>query len=807
MRSLLRVGRDVAADSIEVAIEAFEVDCESGRSSLVRFWSGYGSRQAPSTLAALVKVDLQRRFERGERPKVIDYLEAFPILAESDDRVVSLVYEEFCLLQESGEDPDSREFCEDYAPWRDSLRSQLAYHRELSRAVGAEMPSVKFPDIGERFDRYQLHSILGTGGVARVYLATEDDLGGRRLAIKVSASFGQEHCILAKLDHRNIVPILTVAESKSGLRGICMPYRPGATLEELIRRIGRGIPPRSARAIGEALKLRGALVEATPEEQRAGWAGFPIERTFPEAVAWIALALANALSYLHKQGVFHRDIKPANILLAHREGPQLLDFNLAQDPSRPENAKVAQKGGTLPYMAPEQLKAFLDPSAWDEVGPAADLYSLGLVLRELLTGRAPEVPASRSSLPRDIHALLDRRRVPALAIREINPAVPPALESIVGKCLAFHPSGRYQGADELATDLRRFIDRKPLRHAPNPSKFERVVNFIYRNRQALAAAFLIALVSSIGYQFLRAPSASVEDDLAKAESHLDSGRSEELVLARVEFETLRLQHPNSARPPLCLAIAHMRLGDAKGDYISDLFKEANGKQDAADALRGRLSKEPDSATLLTNLGIVLTEKGDYEGARKALNRSLEIDPNGIAAISALAKLDHKVHRDEDAIRGFSRVIDLGRTRNLDTRTIYDIHKSTLPLYLHVLDGLVDGKSSADRRGRAADYLAGMESNLGDLKGDYQRLKDERGGEMHRYTVAFYEGCIAAFKALLDVAPRDPDRSKWLFQEAYASFEKAKEAVSEGNPYKITLRTWVEEQEQKLNRRQQARDAL
>ena len=103
------------------------------------------------------------------------------------------------------------------------------------------------------------------------------------------------------------------------------------------------------------------------------------------------------------------------------------------------------KGGTLPFMAPEQLRAFLNPEAWSGVGAGADIYALGLVLRGLLTGQRPELPDPGLPLARAIGALHDRRLEKPLPVRKFNPAAPPALESIIGKCLEFDPSSRYPG--------------------------------------------------------------------------------------------------------------------------------------------------------------------------------------------------------------------------------------------------------------------------------------------------------------------------------------------------------------------------
>src|SRR5205823_4364638 len=160
-----------------------------------------------------------------------------------------------------------------------------------------------------------------------------------------------------------------------------------------------------------------------------------------------------------------------------RKGPQLLDFNLASDPHSATRAEEAWNGGTLPYMAPEQLQAFLDPAGWERVGPTADIYSLGLVLRELLTGETPELPNPKIPLTRAIRELLDHRIEPPQAPSgSVVLAIPKALEAIVARCLAPRPEGRYADATDLAADLERFLEKQPLRHAVNPSRRELVSN-------------------------------------------------------------------------------------------------------------------------------------------------------------------------------------------------------------------------------------------------------------------------------------------------------------------------------------------
>ena len=120
----------------------------------------------------------------------------------------------------------------------------------------------------------------------------------------------------------------------------------------------------------------------------------------------------------------------------------MLDFNLSHSPHAADRAEAALRGGTLPYMAPEQLLAFLDPDGWNDVGESADIYSVGLLMRELLTGRRPESPDDSVPLPRAIRELLDRRVMGFGSARALNPDVPHGLDAILARCLAYRPQER-----------------------------------------------------------------------------------------------------------------------------------------------------------------------------------------------------------------------------------------------------------------------------------------------------------------------------------------------------------------------------
>jgi hypothetical protein len=145
-------------------------------------------------------------------------------------------------------------------------------------------------------------------------------------------------------------------------------------------------------------------------------------------------------------------------------------------------------------MAPEQIEAFLNPELWGKVSARADVYSLGLVLRELLTGQMPELPDQKLTPARAMRRVLDRRPLLETNVRRINPRIPHALGAIVTKCLTVSPDDRYRDAHALAQDLERFLSHQPLLHATNPSGRERLTNWGRRHRWVLLSATAMILL-------------------------------------------------------------------------------------------------------------------------------------------------------------------------------------------------------------------------------------------------------------------------------------------------------------------------
>jgi serine/threonine protein kinase/tetratricopeptide (TPR) repeat protein len=661
--ALVREGEGVAR--MDHAVRRLEDEWTRGEPNLKALWGEADPEESISVLVAMVKADLGCRFTRGERPAAADYLERFPALRSHDDRVLSLVYEEYCLREERGERPDTEEFCERYAPWKDSLASQLRYHRVISRVAGLPPAPPQFPQRGERFQEFLICEELGRGGAARVYRALDESLGEREVALKVSHDRGSEPSILGQLEHPHIVTVHSVAvEPETKLRGLCMPYRPGLPLDEVIRRVNPDSRPRGARALVDVLAIPSG---AAPK--RGGWESFPLRGSYAEGVAWVAATLAEALAYAHAKKIYHRDVKPANVLLTYGYGPQLLDFNLSHDPHSAEQAEAALRGGTLPYMAPEQLEAFLEPKRWDEVVGQADLYSLGLLMRELLTGLAPETPDPALPLPRAIRALLDRRVEFHPGLRQVNPKVPHALEAVVERCLSFAPGDRYHDAGELAEDLRLFLAHRPLKHVLNPSRQERSTNWVRRHRLvlAVAAAAMVALAVSI--------SPAVAERLApiekrtvflKAVKALDEDRKGEALRA---LTALGAEAERSPVAGFYLGTSLVLAEDTKN--AAAVIEGVWGLPGAEAALTAWGKSRPAFARHAETLGRALLNRNLRKGqgpkqveavldlAGRTLRLAVQIDPGRDLARQGLALIDEIKHDYPRAHKSLTALIAAG----------------------------------------------------------------------------------------------------------------------------------------------------
>jgi serine/threonine protein kinase/predicted Zn-dependent protease len=404
--------------------------------------------------------------------------------------------------------------------WAESLATvvpQAGVFRDLHRTdplVAARLADAvtTMPSVGDRLLGFQLTELLGRGAFAHVFLARQGDLADRPVVLKISADLKGESQTLAQLQHTNIVPIYS-AHRSGPFQVLCMPYFGRTTLADVYRAL-EGMPslPVSGRGLVSTLKpykLSTIHGTATSDGNSAAEIVLATARsaaeicldregpsptlqvlgglTYVEAVLWLGARLADGLSHAHERGIVHRDLKPANILLTDDGQPMILDFNLSDDPLL--RGATAQMGGTLPYMAPEQLDAFSgNPRTVDS---RSDLFALGVILYELLTRRHPY--RSRQRVNRGAIAEMARERggePPRLRLH--NRAVSPAVEAIVRRCLEGDPAKRYQSATELKEDLERQLANRPLRYTPEPSLRERLRKWRRRHPTLSSTASLAA---------------------------------------------------------------------------------------------------------------------------------------------------------------------------------------------------------------------------------------------------------------------------------------------------------------------------
>jgi serine/threonine protein kinase/tetratricopeptide (TPR) repeat protein len=305
-----------------------------------------------------------------------------------------------CLLQ-AGLDPD-----DECAP--ETLVSALA--------------EITLPDKNWRLGNYEILEEIGRGGMGVIYrarqrhsrriVAVKRVLGYHADSRETLARFRREAQAAASLDHPNILPIYEVSESEDGLPFFSMKFAPGGSLQE----------------VGPALK----------NEPR-------------QCVALVA-KVVRAVQYAHGKGILHRDLKPGNILLDGRGEPLVSDFGLAKWlDATSDLTRTLTIFGTPGYIAPEQASG---PAA--QLKPAADIYSLGVILFDLLAGRPPFLGSHALSVIRQAS------ETSAPKLRSFSKVADRDLETICARCLEREPGARYRSAHDLAEDLERWLEGRPI---------------------------------------------------------------------------------------------------------------------------------------------------------------------------------------------------------------------------------------------------------------------------------------------------------------------------------------------------------
>ncbi len=450
---------------------------------------------------ALLRADLNLKWDEGEAVRVETYRDRRPGL--DPDTLVALCYEEFCRREEDGEGPFPAEYDERFPDLADRLRRVFDIHELIGNAASTDLhvpetPPVPFPEAGQTIAGFHLVEELGRGSFARVFLARERQLADRPVALKVARAGSREPQTLARLQHTNIVPVHSCrTDPATGLHLMCMPYFGRVTLAGLLADPGARVAATGSGLLDALDRLDPPDAGSRGSSSRATLAGL----SFARAIAWWGARLAEALGHAHDRGILHRDIKPSNVLVTGDGLPMLLDFNLAGE-SLTDRGRVEPEtlGGTVAYMAPEHLEAVARRDD-DRLDRRSDVYSLGVLLFEALTGSRPfPGPGAMASMPEVLRRAAEGRRGPPPRLRPDHPEVPAALERVIRRCLEPDPAARFPTAADLAADLQAVADDVALRSTrePIPVRLGRTARRSWK-RLALAvpiAATVAALAGS-----------------------------------------------------------------------------------------------------------------------------------------------------------------------------------------------------------------------------------------------------------------------------------------------------------------------
>jgi predicted Ser/Thr protein kinase len=486
--------------AVAECVDAYEAESKGGFPNLRKYFEGAGAPFRSAVMTELVKVDLERRWSAGDRRRVEDYLKDYPELKSSNDVLAEVVQQECFVRSKHGEQPNVDELHSRF-PGLDERRvlqtdeyllntiafgiNPLDTHmsaedssaertgtvffdskKASSSASGSVSPAaVETRDVGESgttadpsrvqpaddrpakdlttlgestmrapaeppkefIGRYSIKRTLGSGSFGRVYQCFDEDLK-REVAIKVPhgtaagsqarfKEFLHEAQSAARLKHPGIVSVMDTSQASDGRVFIVYEFIPGTTLQQSL---DQG------------------------------------KYTHTDAARWVA-EVAEALNHAHKHGIVHRDIKPANILLDGEGKTHIADFGLAKLDDQFFKNDAGRVLGTVAYMSPEQAAG---QSHW--ATPQTDIYSLGVMLYQLLTRK---LPFSSGGTATDVLEQIKLRIPPPP--RTVDDKIPKELENVCLKAMAKSPADRYRTAGDMAADLRAAIAGAPPKsHTP-----------------------------------------------------------------------------------------------------------------------------------------------------------------------------------------------------------------------------------------------------------------------------------------------------------------------------------------------------
>ena len=593
-------------------------------------WASTASLDSDSgvLLASRFASEVRSRWRHGERPDAAAVLAEHPELKRYKSVLLDLALDEYSIRLEAGESLDADEFSRRFPNLQRSLFLLIEVQRLLDQDPHAAIlrESIPWPEPGETFLGFSLIAELGRGAFGRVFLASEPALGDRPVALKVAPRGGEEAEILGKLRHPNIVPVYSVQQdAATGLTAVCMPYLGRATLCDVLDQAFAGPrPPTRSRVILDTVQ---DLSDDPGLLDPSSFDRILRKGSYVDGIIRLAVQLSDALAYTHSRGICHRDLKPSNVLLSPEGRPLLLDFNLSFDKRR----SVSKIGGTLPYMAPEQLRFVLleRPDRKAHADPRSDLFSLGVILYELLSGAFPFGPIPcEPSIQQIAEGLLRQQEQGPQPVQAKNQHVDKGLAQLLDDCLAFDPESRPESAIALAAAFRKQL--APVRRG------KRWVRN-HRRRAVLTVSLVLALVlAGVGFAVLRDPYSTRQFKLG-----LEYSNQHEYELAVGCLSRSIRADPNHREALFARGVAHQKLGNfawafedfeaasqlapspkitaCKGYCLSRI----NHHDPAIECYRNALEMGYDPPALLNNMGYGYIQLEQLEAAEDCLNRAIE----------------------------------------------------------------------------------------------------------------------------------------------------------------------------------------
>jgi serine/threonine protein kinase len=584
-------------------------------------------------LVEALRLEQQQRWQEGNRVVVESYLTQHPRLRTDQTGVLHLVYNEILLREAAGDNPRLEEYVERFPQLGDQLNPLFEVHRalgsdQLLSIFGDQLPQARTPlptrsllemhdaqgpsatepmvtkvaeQPGAVIGSYKLLQQIGEGGFGVVFMAEQSHPVQRKVALKlikpgmdsrqVIARFEAERQALAIMDHPNIARVYD--------GGITLSGRPYFVME-----LVKGVP--ITRYCDEH--------HLTPRER--------LELFVP---------VCQAVQHAHQKGIIHRDLKPSNVMVCIYDGkpvPKIIDFGVAKATASKltERTLYTEFGaivGTLEYMSPEQAQ--LDQL---DIDTRSDIYSLGVLLYELLTGttpfqrkqlrqtkldemlrlireQEPPTPSTRLSTTAELPAIAVNR---GLEPRKLTSLVRGELDWIVMKALDKDRNRRYETANELARDIERYLHNEPVEACP-PSTAYRLRKFAAKNKNLLtvAGAFALLLVAGATISTWQAVRATLAEK--RAETSTQEARTQADISQAVnDF------------------LNHSLLGQASPELTADRDLKVRTLLDrAATKIEGKFPQQPlVEAAIRATLGRTYEALGEYEHAEQHWRRGHEL---------------------------------------------------------------------------------------------------------------------------------------------------------------------------------------